>query len=136
LDPPWPWQESHRTALEVAQVIEREHPGEVVSNMRRDLRQAKVLIDWSQNHVAKTTIAPYSLRALPVPSVSTPLTWDEVRLGADGGGDKLRFLAFDVLERVESLGDLFAPLVGPVAGVASRTRRGPKAAAPRAKPKT
>jgi len=137
LDPTWPWEKSHRTALEIAQLIEREHPGQVLSNMGRDLRKGKVLIDWSQNHVAKTTIAPYSLRALPVPSVSTPLTWDEVQVGADGGGEKLRFLAFDVLERLESFGDLFAPLVGPVAGTRSRTRRGSKAqTASHSKPKT
>jgi len=90
--------------------MERQHASRVLSNMRRDLRQGKVLIDWSQNHVAKTTIAPYSLRALPAPTVSTPLTWDEVQRGAEGGGERLRFLAADVLERTESVGDLFAPL--------------------------
>ena len=103
LDPPRPWEEAHGEAHEIARKMEREHPGEVLSNMRRDLRQGKVLIDWSQNHAAKTTIAPYSLRALPMPSVSTPLSWDEVRVGAaGGGGERLRFVAGDVLERVES----------------------------------
>jgi bifunctional non-homologous end joining protein LigD len=110
LDPPWPWEESHSAAHEIARAMEREHPAEVLSNMRKDLRKGKVLIDWSQNHAAKTTIAPYSLRAQPVPSVSTPLTWEEVERGAEGGGEELRFVAGDVLERIESLGDLFAPL--------------------------
>ena len=87
-------------AVEIARLIEHEHPDQVLSNMRRELREGKVLIDWSQNHAAKTTIAPYSLRALPVPSVSTPLTWDEVQQGADGGGERLRFLAPEVLERI------------------------------------
>ena len=74
--------------------MERQHPSQVLSNMRRDLRAGKVLIDWSQNHGAKTTIAPYSLRALPAPTVSTPLTWPEVERGAGGGGgEQLRFLA-------------------------------------------
>ena len=137
LDPPWPWEDSHRAALEIAQLIEREHPRQVLSNMRRDLRKGKVLIDWSQNHVAKTTIAPYSLRALPLPTVSTPLTWDEVQMGAEGGGDKLRFLASDVLERVDKLGDLLAPLVGPAADAPSKTRRGSKAkTASRSRPRT
>jgi bifunctional non-homologous end joining protein LigD len=122
LDPPWPWEQAHEEAREIARLIEREHPNQVLSNMRRDLRQGKVLIDWSQNHAAKTTIAPYSLRALPVPSVSTPLTWDEVQQGADGGGDRLRFLAPEVLERIESVGDLMAPLTGPAS--ATRSRRG------------
>ena len=60
-------------------------PRHVVSNMRRDLRHGKVLIDWSQNHGAKTTVAPYSLRARPHPTVSTPVTWDEVAAGVESG---------------------------------------------------
>jgi bifunctional non-homologous end joining protein LigD len=110
LDPPWPWERAHGAAHEIAQLMAREHPREVLSNMRRDLRQARVLIDWSQNHPAKTTIAPYSLRARSEPTVSTPLTWDEVQEGAEGGGERLRFLAAEVLQRIESVGDLFAPL--------------------------
>jgi bifunctional non-homologous end joining protein LigD len=102
LDPPRPWEQAHGEAREIAQLMERAHPGHVLSNMRRDLREGKVLVDWSQNHVAKTTIAPYSLRALSVPTVSTPLSWDEVRQGAEGGGERLRFLASDVLERSDS----------------------------------
>lgn len=136
LDPSRPWEEVHAEAHEIARKMEREHPGEVLSNMRRDLRVGKVLIDWSQNHAAKTTIAPYSLRALAFPTVSTPLTWDEVRGGAERGGAGLRFVASEVLERVESVGDLFAPLVGgptpppaprSTAGAARPTRCQPKA---------
>jgi len=82
----------HGEARELAQLMEREHPTRVLSNMRRDLRHGKVLIDWSQNHAAKTTIAPYSLRALPAPTVSTPLTWDEVQSGAEGGESVFAFL--------------------------------------------
>lgn len=131
LDPPWPWERAHGEAREIAQLMERQHPAEVLSNMRRDLRAGKVLIDWSQNHGAKTTIAPYSLRALPAPTVSTPVTWPEVELGAEGGGgEQLRFLASDVLERAESLGDLFAPLTPAAPGASAgkaRQRRRPKA---------
>jgi bifunctional non-homologous end joining protein LigD len=80
--------------------------------MRKDLRKGRVLIDWSQNHVAKTTVAPYSLRARAEPTVSAPVTWDEIeKVVDDGKGERLRFLPADVLERVEELGDLFAPLV-------------------------
>jgi bifunctional non-homologous end joining protein LigD len=129
LEPPWEWERAHGEAHEIARLAERSHPGQVLSNMRRDLRPGKVLIDWSQNHAAKTTIAPYSLRALPMPSVSTPLTWDEVGQGADGGGEKLRFLASEVLERIESVGDLFAPLSEPrstpAATSRSRAAKGP-----------
>jgi bifunctional non-homologous end joining protein LigD len=81
--------------------------------MRKDLRQGKVLIDWSQNHVAKTTICPYSLRARAEPTVSAPVTWEEVeRVAGDGRAERLRFLPNDVLERVAKDGDLFAPLLG------------------------
>ncbi len=124
LDPPSPWEQVHAAARDIARQMEREHPGEVLSNMRRDLRQGKVLIDWSQNHAAKTTIAPYSLRALAFPTVSTPQTWDEVRSCADDGdGERLRFLAGDVLERVKSVGDLFEPLSSTSARSASPPRR-------------
>ena len=72
-------------------------------------RIGKVLIDWSQNSRHKTTIAPYSLRAKPNPTASTPITWDEVDAGADGA--PLSFEADIVLKRVSEIGDLFAPTV-------------------------
>jgi bifunctional non-homologous end joining protein LigD len=97
----------------VAEELARARPDLVVSNMRKELRKGKVLIDWSQNHVAKTTIAPYSLRARPEPTVSAPVTWQEVeKVASDGKAERLRFLPDDVLQRVEKDGDLFAPLVG------------------------
>jgi bifunctional non-homologous end joining protein LigD len=88
----------------VARLLEREHPDLVVSRMTKALRPAKVLVDWSQNNPAKTTVAPYSLRAREQPTASTPLTWDEV---ASGG--TLRFTAPELLDRVDRLGDLWAP---------------------------
>jgi bifunctional non-homologous end joining protein LigD len=75
--------------------------------MKRSLRKGKVLVDWSQNSRHKTTIAVYSLRARPRPTVSTPVTWDEVEGAA--GGEPLSFETADVLARVDDLGDLFAP---------------------------
>jgi len=73
-----------------------------------------VLIDWSQNHPAKTTVAAYSLRAVAQPRASTPVTWDEVAACADAGDpDLLAFGVAEVLDRVERLGDLFAGLVRP-----------------------
>jgi len=68
-------------ALAVAQAMEKHHPEQVVSNMTKALRKGKVFIDWSQNSRHKTTVAPYSLRARPRPTVSTPVTWDEVEIG-------------------------------------------------------
>ncbi|HET9971068.1 MAG TPA: ATP-dependent DNA ligase, partial [Streptosporangiaceae bacterium] len=74
------------------------------------LRAGKVLIDWSQNNGFKTTIAPYSLRARPFPTVSTPVTWDEVE--SCRHPPDLFFTAEDALSRLATRGDLFAPLLG------------------------
>jgi bifunctional non-homologous end joining protein LigD len=92
-------------ALAVAQAMEKHHADLVLSNMRKDLRTGKVFIDWSQNSRHKTTVAPYSLRARPRPTVSAPVGWDEVEVAA--GGEPLSFEAADVIDRVERLGDLF-----------------------------
>jgi bifunctional non-homologous end joining protein LigD len=99
-------------AHELARAVEKDHPDRVVSIMRKDLRQGKVLIDWSQNNPSKTTVAAYSLRARPEPTVSTPVTWDEVNHCAKTRDPTdLRFEAEAVLQRIETLGDLMAPLV-------------------------
>ncbi|WP_433531050.1 non-homologous end-joining DNA ligase [Micromonospora sp. CA-263727] len=101
-------------ARRIAQEVEREHPKLVVSRMAKNLRPGKVFIDWSQNNAAKTTVAPYSLRAQPVPSVSTPLTWDEVSAGAAGRRPSSRpFTAAEVLGRIDEYGDLLTPLLTP-----------------------
>ena len=98
-------------ALAVAQLFEQRFPDEVVSSMKKELRPGKVLIDWSQNDEHKTTVCVYSLRARERPTVSTPVTWEEVAGVADGGDPaELVFEADAVLERVARLGDLFAPL--------------------------
>jgi bifunctional non-homologous end joining protein LigD len=89
----------------VAQMLEKERPKQVVSNMAKDIRKGKIFIDWSQNSRHKTTIGAYSLRARPHPTVSTPVTWDEVAEAADGA--PLSFEAGEVLQRIEQHGDLF-----------------------------
>jgi len=96
-------------AKATGQLLERERIKEITTTMGASNRVGKVLIDWSQNSRHKTTIAPYSLRAKPSPTVSTPVTWDEVADGA--AGQPLSFEAHEVLERVEEFGDLFAPTV-------------------------
>ncbi|MFE2757001.1 non-homologous end-joining DNA ligase [Actinosynnema sp. NPDC059335] len=91
----------------VARRLAAESPEEVVWRMAKAQRTGKVLIDWSQNNPAKTTVAPYSLRARSRPSVSAPVTWEEVescRVVED-----LVFLADEVRERVAEVGDLFVP---------------------------
>ncbi|MFC5285435.1 non-homologous end-joining DNA ligase [Actinokineospora guangxiensis] len=97
-------------AKALAEEFERQTPGLVLSRMARNLRPGKVFIDWSQNNPQKTTVAPYSLRARAQPTVSTPLTWDEV--AACGSPSDVRFTADEVLDRVAEHGDLFAPLLG------------------------
>jgi bifunctional non-homologous end joining protein LigD len=94
-------------AQAVAQVLEKHHPDRVTSVMSKAARPGKVFIDWSQNSRHKTTVAVYSLRARPHPTVSTPVSWDEVADAADGGD--LSFEAGAVLARVDAEGDLFAP---------------------------
>jgi bifunctional non-homologous end joining protein LigD len=99
-------------ARAVAKLLEDRHPGLVVSNMRRELREGRVLVDWSQNDDMKTTISVYSLRARPRPTVSTPVTWDEVEASAEGGDPTtLTFQWSDVLERIGRHGDLFEPVL-------------------------
>jgi bifunctional non-homologous end joining protein LigD len=90
-------------AQAVAQRLEAAHPKVVVSKMAKNLRHGKVFVDWSQNNAAKTTVAPYSLRGRPRPTVSTPLDWAEVEAGPPPA-----FTAPDVLARVDMYGDRFA----------------------------
>jgi len=100
----------------LAERLERAEPALVVSRMAKELRGGKVLVDWSQNNPAKTTVAVYSLRARPHPTVSTPVTWTEVEACvAAGDPELLRFTSDDVLQRVSASGDLFAPLLRPTA---------------------
>ena len=99
-------------ALAIADLLERAHPELVVSNMKKDLRKGKVLVDWSQNDQHKTTVCVYSLRAKPTPTASTPVTWDEVEEVVEHEDpDFLSFESDEVLERVERHGDLYAPVL-------------------------
>jgi bifunctional non-homologous end joining protein LigD len=96
----------------VAELLEKQHPDHVVSRMTKSLRPGKVLVDWSQNDEHKTTVNVYSLRARERPTVSTPLSWDEVEeCLRKKSADVLTFPSDQVLARVEELGDLFAPVL-------------------------
>ena len=96
----------------VAELLEGEAPERVVSRQRKDLRGGKVLVDWSQNDEHKTTVNVYSPRARAQPTVSTPVTWDEVRACHERADAALvTFTTQDVLRRVTSEGDLFAPVL-------------------------
>ena len=99
-------------AQAIAQLLERDHPELIISVMEKSRRKKKVLIDWSQNTASKTTVAVYSVRALDRPSVSTPVTWDELeKAHSAGDASLLRFDPDAVLKRVEQQGDLHAPVL-------------------------
>ena len=115
------WEKLGERAHEIAKAVERDHRSDVVSTMRKELRNGKVLIDWSQNNSSKTTVAAYSMRARPEPTVSTPVSWAEVdKCAKSGNPETLRFETKDVLKRVEKYGDLMAPLVATKSGARSK----------------
>jgi bifunctional non-homologous end joining protein LigD len=95
----------------LAQHLEGEHGDLVTSNMSKSVRKGKVFVDWSQNDEHKTTICVYSLRAKEEPTVSTPVTWDEVgNCLKKKKADLLKFRSDKVITRVEKMGDLFEPV--------------------------
>src|SRR5258706_3050883 len=97
-------------ALAVGQVLERQHRDRLTTVMAKVHRPGTIFVDWSQNARFKTTIGVYSMRARPEPTVSTPISWDEVEAGANGDAS-LKFTFEDVLDRVDRLGDLFEPVL-------------------------
>jgi len=97
-------------ARALGQVLAKREPGRVTVIMKKEERPGKVFVDWSQNDEHKTTVCAYSLRGRERPLVSTPVSWDEVSDALDGkDAEALTFEAPEVLERVEQLGDLYAP---------------------------
>jgi bifunctional non-homologous end joining protein LigD len=106
------YDETKPLAHALARLLENEHRDLVVSEMKKAIRTNKIFVDWSQNDEHKTTISVYALRARERPTVSTPVTWEEVERALkkkDPG--LLVFEANAVLDRVEKMGDLFAPLL-------------------------
>jgi bifunctional non-homologous end joining protein LigD len=138
------YEQTKPFAHALARLLEQEHPDLVVSDMKKAIRTNKVLVDWSQNDQHKTTISVYALRAREHPTVSTPVTWEEVEqtLKKKDAG-LLVFEAKDVLARVQKMGDLFEPvqtlkqklpqlsgLVGGPSAGASAEKKGRAIAAP------
>jgi bifunctional non-homologous end joining protein LigD len=112
LNTPTKYESTKPFAHALAQLLEHDHPKEVVSDMKKQARAGKVFVDWSQNDEHKTTVAVYSLRARQRPTVSTPVTWEEVeRTFKKKDPALLVFEAKQVVARVEKMGDLFAPLL-------------------------
>jgi bifunctional non-homologous end joining protein LigD len=112
LNTPTSYEETKPFAHALARLLEDQHRELVVSDMKKELRKGKVLVDWSQNDDHKTTIAVYSLRAREHPTVSTPVKWEEVEhLLKQKDPGVLVFEADQVLKRVDKMGDLFAPVL-------------------------
>ncbi|MFC1415713.1 non-homologous end-joining DNA ligase [Streptacidiphilus cavernicola] len=108
---PSPAEAVSRYAKRLAGRLRERYPGLVIDRMNRDARHGLIFLDWSQNTGMKTTVAPYSLRALAEPTVSTPVGWEELADCRDPEG--LRFTPEQVVARVAERGDLMAPLLDP-----------------------
>jgi bifunctional non-homologous end joining protein LigD len=111
LNTPVTYDDTKALSRSLAQYLERDYPDLVTSNMSKAVRKGKVFVDWSQNDEHKTTICVYSLRAKEEPTVSTPVTWNEVENCLKKKNARLlRFRSDQVLARVEKHGDLFEPV--------------------------
>jgi bifunctional non-homologous end joining protein LigD len=146
LNTPTSYEQTKSFAHAIARLLEQEHPELVVSDMKKAIRTNKILVDWSQNDQHKTTISIYSLRAREHPTVSTPVTWEEVEQTLKKkDADRLVFEASDVLKRVEKMGDLFAavlklkqklPKLAGLGGTAPEEKRESITIAAQAEPRT
>src|SRR5436309_12945666 len=111
LNTPATFDQTKDLSRALAQHLERKHGNLVTSNMSKALRRGKVFVDWSQNDEHKTTVNVYSLRAKEQPTISTPVTWEEVETALKKKDAKvLTFTSNRVLRRVDKLGDLFEPI--------------------------
>src|SRR6184192_2013997 len=111
LNTPVTFDQTKDLSRALAQLLEQAHGNLVTSNMSKSVRKGKVFVDWSQNDEHKTTICVYSLRAKEEPTVSTPVTWDEVaNCLKKKKADLLKFRSDKTLARVEKMRDLFAPV--------------------------
>ena len=99
-------EETKKFALALGQLHESRDPRHVLVDMAKERRPGKVFVDWSQNDRHKTTVCAYSLRLRERPTVSTPLSWDEIADADDP--DSLSFESADVLARVAESGDLYS----------------------------
>lgn len=108
-----PYAHTKAFARTVAELLAREEPGLVVSRQVKAERRGRVLVDWLQNEHGKTTVSVYSVRAAhDRPTISAPLTWDELQDLLDAGDPDAFLLGPDeVLARVAELGDVWADVL-------------------------
>jgi bifunctional non-homologous end joining protein LigD len=113
LNTPVTYEMTQPFARKVAEILAKQHPKLIVSEMAKHLRKKRVFIDWSQNSDFKTTVSVYSLRAKrDRPYISAPVKWEELRTALDtGNSEPLYFEPGPALERFQRVGDLFKPLL-------------------------
>ncbi len=106
------YEQTKSFAHAVARQLADRYPDRVVSEMKKSQRTGKVFVDWSQNDTHKTTVCAYSLRAKERPTVSTPVTWNEVENCLQKEDPELLVFTSDqVLKRAAEMGDLFEPVL-------------------------
>lgn len=106
------YEQTKGLARALAEELAEAQPERVVTTQQRAARPGRVLVDWRQNDPTRSVVAPYSLRGTAWPTVSTPVTWEEVeRCARERSPELLTFLARDVVERLDRHGDLFAPVL-------------------------
>lgn len=106
------FQKTKSFARATARLLAEKHPDRIVERMTRSIRRGRVLVDWLQNDPTRSTVAPYSLRGMAWPTVSMPVTWDEIEEALSRRRPELlTFTAADVKERVAEVGDLFRPVL-------------------------
>lgn len=93
-------------ARAIALTLERDDPKHVISSMTRIARPGKVFIDWSQNDRNRTTVSVFSVRARETPTVSWPLSWNEVSHLSDSPVTAARVSA----DELGPLRDVLSPL--------------------------
>jgi len=112
LNTPTTYELTKNFARTLAVLFQEKYPNKIVANMKKVLRTGKVFIDWSQNDEHKTTVCVYSLRAKEQPTISTPVSWEEVtRAAARQDAGLLAFTADQVLDRTTKLGDIFSQVL-------------------------
>lgn len=113
LNTPVAYEATQPFAKAIAELVTREWPDRVVSEMAKSLRHGKVLIDWSQNSDFKTTVCVYAMRAKRAePFISMPVTWQELARAVKRRDEQaLFFTAAAAVKRIKRVGDLFAPVL-------------------------
>jgi bifunctional non-homologous end joining protein LigD len=91
----------------LGRLVTARHPTFATMERRVDKRGGRMYVDTGQTGTSRTIVAPYSVRAWPGATVSTPLFWDELSGALDPG----RFTLMTVPARVAELGDPFAELL-------------------------